>query len=118
MKAGTAQKMILNTISSVLMMLGHVKGNRMVDMQLSNKKLQQRAIRMVCESSLVSKEKAIELLRIHGRFERVLNHLKMNKELIFKGLSRLFIAILFAFTGPVIYTSAVRNEDHPFFFLF
>ena len=41
----------------------------------------------------------------------------MNKELIFKGLSRLFIAILFAFTGPVIYTSAVRNEDHPFFIL-
>ena len=39
----------------------------------------------------------------------------MNRELIFKGLSRLFIAILFAFTGPVIYTSAVRNEDHPFF---
>ena len=39
----------------------------------------------------------------------------MNKELIFKGLSRLFIAILFAFTGPVIYTSAVRNQDHPFF---
>ena len=39
----------------------------------------------------------------------------MNKQLIFKGLSRLFIAILFAFTGPVIYTSAVRNEDHPFF---
>lgn len=39
----------------------------------------------------------------------------MNKELIFKGLSRLFIAILFAFIGPVIYTSAVRNEDHPFF---
>lgn len=39
----------------------------------------------------------------------------MNKELLFKGLSRLFVAILFAFTGPVIYTSAVRNEDHPFF---
>jgi len=39
----------------------------------------------------------------------------MNKELIFKGLSRLFVAILFAFTGPVIYTSAVRNEDHSFF---
>lgn len=77
MKAGTAQKMILNTISSVLMIkLGHVKGNRMVDMQLSNKKLQQRAIRMVCESSLVSKEKAIELLRIHGSVRKVLNHLK------------------------------------------
>ena len=39
----------------------------------------------------------------------------MNKELLVKRLSRLFIAILFAFTGPVIYTSAVRNEDHPFF---
>ena len=39
----------------------------------------------------------------------------MNKELLFKGLSRLFIAILFAFTGPVIYTSAVQNEDNPFF---
>ena len=39
----------------------------------------------------------------------------MNKELIFKGLSRLFVAILFAFAGPVIYTSAVRNENHPFF---
>ena len=39
----------------------------------------------------------------------------MNKELLAKGLSRLFIAILFAFTGPVIYTSAARNEDHPFF---
>jgi hypothetical protein len=39
----------------------------------------------------------------------------MNKELLFMGLSRLFIAIIFAFTGPVIYTSALRNEDHPFF---
>ena len=77
MKAGTAQKMILNTISSVLMIkLGHVKGNRMVDMQLSNQKLHQRAIRMVCESSSVSKEKAIELLRIHGSVRKVLNHLK------------------------------------------
>jgi N-acetylmuramic acid 6-phosphate etherase len=77
MKAGTAQKMILNTISSVLMIkLGHVKGNRMVDMQLSNQKLHHRAIRMVCESSPVSEEKAIELLRIHGSVRKVLNHLK------------------------------------------
>ena len=77
MKAGTAQKMILNTISSVLMIkLGHVKGNRMVDMQLSNQKLHQRAIRMVCESTSVSEEKAIELLHIHGSVRKVLNHLK------------------------------------------
>ena len=39
----------------------------------------------------------------------------MNKEHIFKGISRLFVAILFAFIGPVVYTSAVRNEEHPFF---
>ena len=77
MKAGTAQKMILNTISSILMIkLGHVKGNRMVDMQLSNQKLHQRAIRMVCESSLVSEEKAIELLNVYGSVRKVLNHLK------------------------------------------
>ena len=40
MKSGTAQKMVLNMISTSLMIkLGHVKGNRMVDMQLSNNKL-------------------------------------------------------------------------------
>ena len=39
----------------------------------------------------------------------------MNKEHIFKGISRLFVAIFFAFIGPVVYTSAVRNEEHPFF---
>ena len=76
MKAGTAQKMILNTISTVLMIkLGHVKGNRMVDMQLSNQKLQKRAVRMVCESSTVDEEKAIELLQIHGSVRSVLKHL-------------------------------------------
>lgn len=77
MKAGTAQKLILNTISSVLMIkLGHVKGNRMVDMQLSNQKLHQRAVRIVCESSSISEEKAIELLRIHGSVRKALNHLQ------------------------------------------
>ena len=76
MKAGTAQKMILNTISTVLMIkLGHVKGNRMVDMQLSNQKLQERAVRMVCESSAVDEEKAMELLQIHGSVRSVLKHL-------------------------------------------
>jgi len=39
----------------------------------------------------------------------------MNKTLLTKGLSRLFVALFFAFTGPVIYTSAVKNEEHPFF---
>ena len=76
MKAGTAQKMILNTISTVLMIkLGHVKGNRMVDMQLSNQKLQERAVRMVCELSAVDEEEAIELLQTHGSVRSVLKHL-------------------------------------------
>jgi len=39
----------------------------------------------------------------------------MNKELLFKGISRLLVAILFAFIVTVVYTSAVRNEEHPFF---
>ncbi|MBO7071053.1 MAG: N-acetylmuramic acid 6-phosphate etherase [Bacteroidales bacterium] len=48
MKAGTATKLILNMIStSVMIRLGHVKGNRMVDMQLSNKKLVDRGTRMI-----------------------------------------------------------------------
>ena len=44
-----------------------------------------------------------------------LNPKKMNKELLFKGLQRLFIALLMAFTGPVIYTSALKNGGHPLF---
>ena len=48
MKAGTAQKLILNMIStSVMIQLGRVKGNKMVDMQLSNNKLIDRGTRMV-----------------------------------------------------------------------
>ena len=48
MKAGTAQKMVLNMIStSVMVRLGKIKGNRMIDMQLSNEKLVERAVNMV-----------------------------------------------------------------------
>ena len=39
----------------------------------------------------------------------------MNKELLFKGLQRLFMALLMAFTGPVIYSSALKNQEHPLF---
>lgn len=52
MKAGTAQKLILNMIStSVMVKLGRVKGNRMVDMQLANQKLVERGTRMVMEAT-------------------------------------------------------------------
>ncbi|MHA8065411.1 N-acetylmuramic acid 6-phosphate etherase [Aquirufa sp. ROCK2-A2] len=67
MKSGTAQKLVLNMIStSVMIQLGRVRGNKMVDMQLSNHKLVLRAIRMVKEEIGVSDEQAADLLEKHG----------------------------------------------------
>ncbi len=52
MKSGTAQKLVLNMLStSVMIKLGHVKGNKMVDMQLSNNKLVDRGVKMILQSS-------------------------------------------------------------------
>lgn len=63
MKAGTAQKMVLNMIStSVMISLGRVKGNKMVDMQLSNHKLVDRGVRMIMDELNISQEKAQQLL--------------------------------------------------------
>jgi len=67
MKAGTSQKLILNMISTALMIrLGRVQDNKMVDMQLSNMKLLERGIRMVAEELKIDKEKAKALLTSHG----------------------------------------------------
>lgn len=67
MKAGTAQKMILNMIStSVMIQLGHIKGNKMVDMQLSNDKLVDRGTRMIMEATGTNYEIARQLLLDHG----------------------------------------------------
>lgn len=67
MKSGTAQKLILNMVStSVMIKLGRVKGNRMVDMQLSNNKLIDRGTRMVMDELRIGYETANELLRTHG----------------------------------------------------
>lgn len=67
MKSGTGQKLVLNMISTAVMIqLGRVRGNKMVDMQLSNHKLVLRAIRMVCEATGVSEQQAAELLEKHG----------------------------------------------------
>jgi N-acetylmuramic acid 6-phosphate etherase len=66
MKAGTAQKMILNMISTSLMIkLGRVKGHKMVDMQLNNEKLVNRGIKMICEAIGVSEGIAKQLLIKH-----------------------------------------------------
>ena len=63
MKAGTAQKLVLNMIStSTMIALGKVKGNKMVDMQLSNDKLIDRGIRMIMEEIPVTYEVGVKLL--------------------------------------------------------
>jgi N-acetylmuramic acid 6-phosphate etherase len=67
MKAGTAQKLILNMIStSVMIQLGRVKGNKMVDMQLSNNKLIDRGTRMVMNELSIDESTAADLLNKHG----------------------------------------------------
>ena len=67
MKAGTAQKLILNMIStSVMIQLGRVKGNKMVDMQLSNNKLIDRGTRMVMNELFIDETTAADLLNKHG----------------------------------------------------
>jgi N-acetylmuramic acid 6-phosphate etherase len=73
MKSGTAQKLILNMIStSVMIKLGRVKGNKMVDMQLSNNKLIDRGTKMVMNSLNVSYEKASTLLNKYGSVRKVM----------------------------------------------
>ena len=67
MKSGTAQKLALNMISTTVMIqLGKVKGNKMVDMQLSNKKLVQRAINMITDEIDISEKEAANLLKTTG----------------------------------------------------
>ena len=67
MKSGTAQKLILNMITtSVMIKLGRVEGNKMVDMQLSNNKLWDRGTRMLMEKLGISPGLAKELLTEHG----------------------------------------------------
>tara|TARA_B100000787_G_scaffold64358_1_gene47286 strand:+ start:32525 stop:33334 length:810 start_codon:yes stop_codon:yes gene_type:complete len=67
MKAGTAQKMVLNIISTTTMiLLGKVKGNKMIDMQLSNDKLVKRGIGILCKELDIDKAIATALLEKHG----------------------------------------------------
>jgi N-acetylmuramic acid 6-phosphate etherase len=66
MKAGTAQKLVLNMITTTAMIqLGHIKGNKMVDMQLSNNKLVDRGTKMIMSELNISEEEAKTLLNTH-----------------------------------------------------
>jgi N-acetylmuramic acid 6-phosphate etherase len=78
MKAGTAQKLVLNMISTASMIqLGRVKGNKMVDMQLSNVKLIDRGVRMIMEEIPVTYEEAEKLLKEHGSVRKAVESYKL-----------------------------------------
>jgi N-acetylmuramic acid 6-phosphate etherase len=75
MKAGTAQKLVLNMISTATMIqLGKVKGNKMVDMQLSNSKLVDRGVKMIMGEIPVSYEEAAELLAKYGSVRKAVDN--------------------------------------------
>ena len=73
MKAGTAQKLILNMISTAVMIrLGRIEDNKMVDMQLTNNKLIERGVRMIMEKSTSTHDDALALLHKHGSVRKAL----------------------------------------------
>jgi N-acetylmuramic acid 6-phosphate etherase len=75
MKAGTAQKLVLNMISTATMIqLGKVKGNKMVDMQLSNDKLVDRGVKMIMSEIPVSFEEGSALLAKHGSVRKAVDN--------------------------------------------
>ncbi len=75
MKAGTAQKMVLNMIStSIMIQLGHVKGNKMVDMKLNNNKLVERGRNMLVEQLNIPSETAQALLNKYGSVRKVIEN--------------------------------------------
>ncbi len=79
LKAGTAQKMVLNMITTTVMIkLGRVKGNKMVNMQLTNRKLIERGTRMIVEELNIQREAARILLIQHGSVKKALEFYKEN----------------------------------------
>ena len=74
MKSGTAQKLVLNMISTAKMIkMGRVKGNRMVNMQLTNQKLIDRGARMIVEETGLDYDTAKELLLLHGSVKKAVD---------------------------------------------
>jgi N-acetylmuramic acid 6-phosphate etherase len=74
LKAGTAQKLVLNMLTTATVIrLGRVKGNKMIDMQLSNAKLVDRGERMLMDELQIPQTEAAELLRQHGSVRAALD---------------------------------------------
>jgi N-acetylmuramic acid 6-phosphate etherase len=77
MKSGTAQKLVLNMLSTAVMIkLGRVKGNKMVDMQLTNHKLVDRGTKMVMEELGIAQAEAEQLLKEHGSVRKAVDSRK------------------------------------------
>ncbi|WP_017256870.1 N-acetylmuramic acid 6-phosphate etherase [Pedobacter arcticus] len=80
MKSGTAQKLVLNMLStSVMIQLGKVKGNKMVDMQLTNKKLVARGVKMIMAETGAEEAIAADLLRDFGSVRKAIDNFKNYK---------------------------------------
>ncbi len=80
MKSGTAQKLVLNMIStSIMILLGRVKDNKMVDMQLSNEKLVERGVQMILQQEKIPYEEAKELLLSCGSVRAALKKIQESK---------------------------------------
>lgn len=80
MKAGTAQKLVLNMLTTTTMIrLGRVRGNKMVDMQLSNHKLVNRGVRMVMEELQIGEDEAAALLQTHGSVRQAVDKGRQQK---------------------------------------
>ena len=80
MKAGTAQKLILNMITtSTMIQLGKIKGNKMVDMQLSNNKLVDRGTKMLMNELQIDENMAFELLKKYGNVRNAINNYQSGK---------------------------------------
>jgi len=80
MKAGTAQKMILNMISTTVMIsLGRIYDNKMIDMKLSNNKLYDRAIRILKTILDTDTETAKKLIEEHKNIRAAIENFKKNK---------------------------------------
>jgi N-acetylmuramic acid 6-phosphate etherase len=81
MKSGTAQKLVLNMLTTTLMIrMGRVRGNRMVDMQMSNTKLVHRGIRTLMEMGPMTEERASELLKKSGSVRAALDAFLADKK--------------------------------------
>ena len=63
--------------TSAMVKLGHIKGNKMIDMQTNNNKLKQRAIKIISETLSISENQALELFKEHGSIRSVVENHKL-----------------------------------------